>query len=76
MGLRSDITDRLEMQFSESKIDVEVDGNHASLRIVSEQFDSLSPVKRQQLVYACLNDLIQSGDLHAVSIQAKSPKET
>lgn len=32
-------------------------------------------VRREQRVYGCLKDLLASGELHAVTIQAKTPLE-
>ncbi len=45
-------------------------------QVVSEQFAGLTPIKRHKLVYACVNDDISSGALHALTIVAKTPQET
>ncbi len=45
------------------------------LTIVSEAFAGLSPVKKQQLVYQCLNPLIADGTLHAVNMKTLTPEE-
>ena len=45
-----------------------VEGNRANIKVVSEAFVGMSRVARQQLIYSCINDLIQGGHLHAVSI--------
>ncbi|MCR9278431.1 MAG: BolA/IbaG family iron-sulfur metabolism protein [Pseudomonadaceae bacterium] len=42
---------------------------------MSAAFEGLNRVKRQQAVYACLNDYIADGSLHAVTITAQSPSE-
>lgn len=47
---------------------------HFTVFIVSEQFSGLSLLKRHQLVYQVLGELLKT-DLHAVSIQAKTPAE-
>ncbi|KAL8139891.1 hypothetical protein V2J09_005912 [Rumex salicifolius] len=47
---------------------------HFNLRIVSPKFEGQNLVKRHRMVYALLNDELQSG-LHALSIVAKSPQE-
>jgi len=54
---------------------VKTDGSHASITVVGAVFDGLSRVKQQQLVYKPLNDVIASGELHAVSIKAYTPTE-
>jgi len=52
------------------------DGYHIDLTVVSDAFEGLSRVKRQQLVYGVLADVIRSGALHAVNIQARTPAES
>ena len=73
--MREEIKERLEGEFPDSKIAIELDGNRAGVLVVSDEFEGLSRVKRQQRVYGCLNDYIQSGAIHAVSITAKTPDE-
>ena len=36
---------------------------------------SVRPVRRQQLVYAAVNELIRDGSVHAVNIKALTPDE-
>ena len=43
--------------------------------VVSEEFNNLNLIKRHKLVYACVNDEITSGALHALTIIAKTPEE-
>ncbi len=45
---------------------------HFSLEIVSEHFKGLTSIKRHQLVYKALADMIQT-DIHALSIKANPP---
>jgi len=54
---------------------VQLDGNKCQLAVVSDIFDGLSRVKKQQLVYGCLNDEIASGALHAVTMQTYTVAE-
>lgn len=51
------------------------EGNKLSLRIVADEFEGLSRVKRQQKIYALLNDRIQSGEIHAVSMVTLTSNE-
>lgn len=44
-------------------------------QVVSNEFDGQSPIKRHKLVYACVNAEIASGELHALTIVAKTPAE-
>ncbi|KAF5398291.1 Stress response and cell division protein BolA [Paragonimus heterotremus] len=47
---------------------------HFKITIVSQQFEELSLMERQRLIYKVLKDEFESG-LHALSINAKSSKE-
>ena len=47
---------------------------HWSVEIVSAQFDGLSRVARQRLVYKALDDLMDH-PIHALAIKAQTPSE-
>ena len=52
------------------------DGYHIDLTVVSDAFEGLNRVRRQQLVYGVLADVIRSGALHAVNIRARTVAES
>ena len=54
---------------------VTVNGNSCQVSVISDSFEGLSRVKKQQLVYGCLNDDIASGALHAVTMQTFTQAE-
>ena len=56
-------------------VQVKAEGSHYNLIVVGECFEGLSPVKRQQAVYAPLMDKIADGSMHAVSIKAYTPSQ-
>jgi acid stress-induced BolA-like protein IbaG/YrbA len=58
-----------------SQVTVKGDGSHFDAVVVSEAFAGLTPVKKQQLVYATVNEQITSGQLHALSIKTYTPDE-
>ena len=66
---------RLAAAFAHAEVAVSADGNRYALRVVSDAFNGLSRVKRQQAVYAAIRDLIASGAIHAVTITALTPAE-
>ncbi len=73
MILKEKIQARLTAAFSGANIVVEgEDGVHFSAKILAPQFKGLSRVAQQQKVYAELNDLISSGELHAIALQTGS----
>ena len=43
--------------------------------VTSDDFEGLMLIKRHKLVYACVNAEIASGELHALTIIAKTPTE-
>jgi BolA protein len=45
---------------------------HFSLEIVSEKFKGLTSIKRHQLIYQTLEEMMQT-DIHALSIKANPP---
>ncbi len=56
---------------------VEVSGSEGKFvaQVVSDEFTDLSLIKRHKLVYACVGNEIASGELHALTIIAKTPSE-
>lgn len=58
-----------------AEVDVKVDGSHVNLVVVSKVFEGLNPVKKQQLVYAALQDSIASGAIHAVNMKTYTPEQ-
>lgn len=56
---------------------VEVSGGEGKFiaNVTSNAFEGLTAIKRHKLVYACVNDEITSGELHALTIVAKTPAE-
>ena len=71
--MQEEITRRVVDAIADATVSVAVDGNRAMIDVVSPVFSDLSRVKKQQLVYACIEDLIASGALHAVTIKADGP---
>lgn len=70
-----DIIALVEAHIPNSKAQGQSDGSHVALVVVSEAFGGLNSVKRQQLVYGGLQELISSGELHAVQMQTYTPEE-
>ena len=66
---------RLADAFGYARIAVAAEGNRVEVRVVTEDFNGVSRVKRQQAVYAAIGDLIASGAIHAVTIKASTPSE-
>ena len=50
-------------------IDVAGEGSHFNVTVIGDVFEGLNAVKRQQLVYAGLNQYIADGSMHAVNMK-------
>lgn len=56
-------------------VKVNGDGRHFNAIIVSNLFQDLNTLKRQQKVYEFLGEKIQSGELHALTMKTYTPIE-
>ncbi|HUW38350.1 MAG TPA: BolA family protein [Rhodocyclaceae bacterium] len=56
-------------------LSIDGDGHHFAALIVSREFAGMSRVKRQQRVYQIIKDRLDSGELHALSMQTLTPEE-
>jgi len=70
-----EIAQLITASIPDAQLEVQIDGNHVSLNVVSAQFEGLNAVKKQQLVYACLQEQIASGAIHAVHMKTYTPQE-
>ncbi len=68
--MQEEISRRILERFADAQVDVAVDGNRALITVVSDAFEPMSRVQKQQAVYGCIDELIQNGSLHAVTIRA------
>jgi acid stress-induced BolA-like protein IbaG/YrbA len=59
----------LESTIEGCDVDVDINGSHFNLVIVSGVFEDLRPLKRQQMVYAALSSKIADGTIHAVNMK-------
>lgn len=57
------------------EVKAQIDGNHVTVVAVSEHFEGLNAVKKQQLVYAALQETIASGEIHAVHMKTYTPAQ-
>ncbi len=70
-----EIAGMLRAQLTDCEIEVSGGGGKFNIVAVGPAFAGLNAVKRQQKVYAILNDHISSGAIHAVSMRLKTPDE-
>ncbi len=69
------VRERLVTQLELDDCTVSGGAGKYEVHAVGSCFDSVSRVKRQQLVYGCIDDFIKDGTIHAVVIRAQTPAE-
>jgi acid stress-induced BolA-like protein IbaG/YrbA len=73
--LMKEIEDTVLHHLPGAVVKVSGDGYHFEAIVVASQFAGLAKVKRQQLVYQALNEMITTGKIHALNIKAFDPTE-
>lgn len=71
----ADINQLLTKQYPNIQWQVTGDGYQYEVVGVGDEFAGLNKLKRQQLVYAVLNEAIADGRLHALTIRTFTPQE-
>ena len=69
------VIEELKANFQNAHVDIQSDGSHFNVLIVSDDFIGVRPVKKQQMVYAILNPHIASGAMHAVNMRLLTQSE-
>ncbi|MEO1890263.1 Cell division protein BolA [hydrothermal vent metagenome] len=70
-----EIQAKLEAGVEGSTVTMEGDGCNCSTLVVSPIFEGMSLLARQRMVLATVRENIDSGELHALSIKARTPAE-
>ena len=73
--MQEEVSRLIREQIAVEHLEVAMAGNHCTVTVVSVEFEGLSPVKKQQRIYQCLNEKIASGEIHAVNINALTPSQ-
>lgn len=70
-----EIQAKLEDAIDDAIVTMEGDGCNCSTTVISPTFEGMSLLARQKMVLAAVRSDIDSGDLHALSIKARTPAE-
>jgi acid stress-induced BolA-like protein IbaG/YrbA len=65
----------LEANIPDAEILVEGAGGKFTVTVVTDRFDGMRPVAKQQLVYGPLNPHIATGEIHAVTMRTLTKEE-
>jgi acid stress-induced BolA-like protein IbaG/YrbA len=71
----SEIKKIIEAGLEGSEATVTADGSKYTAIVVSDEFEGKTMIAEQKMVYALLNDHIQSGAIHALTIKAYTKSE-
>jgi acid stress-induced BolA-like protein IbaG/YrbA len=74
----ADLKRRIEQGLPGSEVeirDLTGTGDHFEARVVSPAFGGKSLIEQHQLVYAPLQDLLKTGELHALALKTYSPEQ-
>ena len=71
----STVQEKIASGIPGAEVRVTGDGSHFEALVISAEFAGKSPVQKQKMVYATVNDEITSGALHALTIKAYTPEE-
>ena len=70
-----DLTQFLRSKFPEAEISFDGEDCNSKVLIVSNEFEGLNTLQRHKLVLSALKEQFQTGELHALSLNTKSPSE-
>lgn len=70
-----EIQNKLEAGIKNSTVTMKGDGCNCSVLVVSSTFEGMSLLARQKMILAVVRTDIDSGNLHALTIKARTPKE-
>ena len=73
--MNESIAGLVQAHLEDAEVEVHAEGNHFQVAVVSPAFRGQSRVRRQQLVYQAIGELIRDGSVHAVTIRAATPEE-
>ena len=72
---QSTLANRIRDHLGGAEVEVTGEGNRFDVYVASPAFEGLSRVRRQQLVYEAIGDLIRDGTVHAVTIRTVAAGE-
>ena len=65
----------IEGSIEGSEVRVEANGNNVQLIVISDAFEGLRPIKKQQMVYGAIQEQIADGTIHAVTMKTFTTAE-
>jgi len=72
---KEEIIGRIQTQYPDAALDASGSDCSFEVLIVSDAFDGLSTIKRQQPILGLFKEELATGKLHALGIKARTPAE-
>ncbi|MAR89785.1 MAG: BolA/IbaG family iron-sulfur metabolism protein [Pseudomonadota bacterium] len=73
--LAQEVETRIKTKLQDAEVKVEGEDCSFAVVVLSESFRGMPVVRRQQTVLAAFSDVLQTGELHALSVKAHTPEE-
>ena len=70
-----EVQKKIENSIENATVSMQGDGCNCSTIVVSPVFEGMSLLARQKMVLAAVRENIDSGELHALTIKARTPSE-
>jgi len=70
-----EIQKMIQATLAHAEVIVSGDGRHFEAIVISSHFEGMGLLQRQRTVFDTLGDNIRNGNIHALSIKAKTPQE-
>ena len=67
--MKDTIEERIMSAYPDASVRVALSGRNVEIKINSVTLSALSRLQQQKKIYACIDDLISEGVIHAVSIK-------
>ena len=67
--MENTIEKRILSEFPDATVKVAISGRNAEIQIDSVALSAFNRLQQQKKIYACIDDLISEGVIHAVSIK-------
>ncbi len=71
----SEVKKCIETGIPGAEVSVTADGTKYTAIVVSSEFEGKTMIAEQKMVYATVNEHLQSGAIHALTIKAYTPDE-
>jgi monothiol glutaredoxin len=71
----SEVSNLIQAALPDARVGVEGEGCSFAVIVVSDSFEGLSLVRRQQQVLHAVQGPLESGALHAITVKAHTPAE-